>query len=156
MKSYKIVSKLMLLIVFFISGPSLLNAQSVQEKSWTQDFSLWVPCANDGLGEQVVGTVDLHLVFHYKDGVQTKIVAHAPGGILVGQTTGTLFHTTGVTLFLVDNNPDKGAFTDTFVNRFNVVGKGGVRFWIFDTIHVTVNANGETTANILKTTTSCK
>jgi len=156
MKNFKIASVLFLLSIFLIAGFSQVNAQSVKVPI-TQYILEWIPCANDGLGEWVEGTIDVLLVFHYdKDGNQTKLIAHPHAGILIGQTTGTIFRATGVTLFLGDNNPDKGAFTDTFINRYHLVGQGGVQFWNFNTIHVTITPDGDITADVLNEYTTCK
>jgi hypothetical protein len=156
MKIFKTVTVITVLFVFLVSGVSLVTAQTVKVPI-SQDISEWVQCANDGLSETVSGTIDVDLLFHYdKDGNQTKLIAHPHAGILIGQTTGTIFRATGVTLFLVDNNPDKGAFTDTFINRYHFVGQGGIRFWVFDTIHTTTNANGIPTATVEFIDASCK
>jgi hypothetical protein len=114
--------------------------------------SLFVPCANGGAGEIIVGTGGaLHVLFALT--VNGNIVSgHGqtqPLGVTgVGVNTGDIYHGTGVTAnqftFTVQNL--ETPFTFTFVNNFRIIGPGtGNNFLVHETSHVTINANGETT-----------
>ena len=112
----------------------------------TFDLSVnqFVPCANDGAGELVSGVIQIHVV--ERDGF---FVAHPQGGELTGQDTGITYRPTGVTK---ESSGDNGF---TFVNRFHLVGKG-TQFFVKETIHVTVNANGDVTAEFFNSELICK
>lgn len=121
--------------------------------------SVWaiIDCANDGLGELVEGDITIHWIQHFNaEGEITKVVAHPKGGILIGEITGIQYRATGASLFLMDNNPDKGAFTDTMINRFHIVGHGGTQFTAFFTIHLTVNVKGEVVTEFERVEFDCK
>ena len=74
---------------------------------------------------------------------------------MYGMESGTRWHAAGVTSDLGDNNPTRGANTYTFVNRFLLVAEGGGKYYFYETIHVTVNANGEVTAFVDNLSTEC-
>lgn len=144
------------LMISFIAGFAFpLSAQSVSSRDMVQSISNFIPCANGGAGEMVSGDLLTHAIIHTnKDGIVTKMQFHPQGGVLIGQTTGTRFQANGLTNFIMDN--PAGTFTDTFVNRYHLVGMGGVQFKVFETIHVTVNANGDVTADVNNFTFECK
>ena len=108
-------------------------------------IGVFIECANDGAGEVAFGFVQIHLVerngfFH----------ANPQGGSITGLDTGIEYRATGVTTETVKDN---GSFT--FINRFHFVGKG-TQFFVKETVHVTVNANGDVTAEVVNSETTCK
>src|SRR5262245_34548700 len=64
-------------------------------------FSVFVPCANGGAGEQIVGTGgSLHIRISLTvngNNVSGEDHAQPQGATLVGLVTGTIYHATGVT-----------------------------------------------------------
>jgi hypothetical protein len=63
----------------------------------------------------------------------------------VDTQTGTNFIDTGLNLDMVVNVPT-GGVSETFVNRFRLQATGGEQsFIVSETLHLTVNANGDLT-----------
>ncbi|NND32021.1 MAG: hypothetical protein HKN76_05470 [Saprospiraceae bacterium] len=153
MKKLKFISTISL--TFLSALAMMINAQSISTRDFVQTITEFVPCANGGAGEVVEGDVGIHIVVHFnKAGDVTKFHAQPQGGTLVGQTTGTRFQATGVTQ---DNSASpNGAMTYSFVNRFHFVGRGGIQFGQYDNYHITVNANGDITALVDKSSIFCK
>jgi hypothetical protein len=79
-----------------------------------------------------------------------------PQGITgVGLTSGATYHATGETLGTTTINA-KGGISDTFVNNFKIIGAGTAQnFLETDVMHLTVNANGDVTATVEKSTIRC-
>lgn len=126
-------------------------------------FAAFIPCALNGAGEfAVVSNPILHVV--------SKFVIDAAGGVHVGghfqpmrnwdgvgQVSGDVYQPTGVTR----NNINVGAsglpFESTFVNNFRWIGPGpGNNLLVHTNTHVTFNANGTVTANVVNATVDCK
>ena len=140
--------------IFMMLIFSHVHAQSVQ-LDIQQTICEFVECANDGNGEFVKGDISIHGVLHFNaDGDITKAHFHPQGGSMYGEITGTRFQATGVTtdVFLASNS----AQTGTIVNRFHLVGQGGIQFIFYCTGHFTVNANGEVTADFFNEKFECK
>jgi len=117
-----------------------------------------VPCANGGAGELVdlsgtlhvliLVTVDSDSGFHAKSHFQPQGVSG------IGQTTGAKYQATGVTQSQFNG---KVGSEFTFVNNFRIIGQGpGNNFLVHQNVHVTVNANGEVTANVDNSSVECK
>jgi hypothetical protein len=85
-----------------------------------------------------------------------KLRSHVnPEGVSGTSLLGVLYQGTGVTR---DHFNVKPPFPQSFthINRFRVVGQGSRNDFIaFMTMHYTINANGETTADILDMWSSC-
>lgn len=144
-----------LLLVFSIVAVNQADAQSVSSKAemaWGVD----VPCANDGAGEWVSGTLVLHTVIHSnKRGIVTKVHYQPQSSSLTGQITGMVFKANGVTQTMYSNLLGGGAYTYTFINRYHIVGNG-IQFYVKQTVHYTVNANGILTADVDNFSVECK
>jgi hypothetical protein len=142
------------LIVFMFSG--LFNQTNAKSISLMEEipFSIFVPCANDGNGEMVEGTFVLHIVITTdKDANVTKAHFQPQVSNLEGMDSGNRYNATGVTQEMLDKGA--GANTYTYINRFHFVGEG-IQYYQYDTVHVTVNANGEVTADVSNTVVECK
>jgi hypothetical protein len=147
MKNFKIISVLLGLSIFILTGSSLVNAQSISTKALiVEHLEVYVPCANNGLGENIVGDLPLHVVFQFKDGVLVRMHGNPLGHEMIGETTGDRYLAVGATQFLFDVNPTKGAFTESFVDRTRLVGKG-IQYNLKRTTHLTVNPNFEVTVD---------
>ena len=120
---------------------------------------IFVPCANGGAGEDVLVEGILHLQQHITindNRVTLKTHAQPQGADGVGQTTGDLYQGVGVTQE-VDTLPLIGGATEfTFVNNVRLIGqKTDNNLQEHQTIHVTINANGDVTNNVDNTTIDC-
>lgn len=121
------------------------------------NIGVFIPCAAGGAGEVVVLSGNLHVLlqttindnsFHAKAHVQ-------PQGISgTGSVTGDTYHGTGVTQSQFNGTVGEEF---TFINNFRIIGQGrGNNLLIHETFHVTVNANGEITAEVDNFRSECK
>lgn len=124
------------------------------------EAEIFVPCANGGSGEIVALSGNVHDLFHVAlNGDRYKAKVHTqPQGIRgVGLTTGDSYRGTGVTQETFGGSLVNGQASSTFVNNFHVVGAGpGNNFMIHEVLHVTINANGETTGTVDHLSVTCK
>jgi hypothetical protein len=126
-----------------------------------QSFSIFVPCAAGGLGEDVLLTGRLHQVFHVTVSNTDNVVRTVHNNARlsgIGATTGDLYHSTVTdkfqTLFHFFHREGQ-VFTEVFTIR--MIGQGsGTNFVIRQLIHVTVNANGSVSAVVDKLSIACK
>jgi hypothetical protein len=122
-------------------------------------FSLlaFVPCANGGAGELVLVEGNLHVLITetVNDNNASFMVHFQPQGAEgIGLTTGDTYHATGVTQEHTSVGP---SLNDTFVNNFRIIGQGpDNNLLIHQTIHLTINANGELTAEVLNESIECR
>ena len=71
-----------------------------------------------------------------------------PQGVTGTSSSGITYHATGLTRETTVTVPS-GGFTDTFVNRFHIVGTGGgPTYYVKETAHITVSATGEIRVDI--------
>ena len=124
-------------------------------------FSLlaFVPCANGGAGELVLVEGTLHLQDHITiNGNRASIKTHAQpqGAGGVGLTTGDTYNAVGVTQEQDSIPLINGAFEFTFVNNFRIIGqKTGNNLQVHQTVHVTVDANGNVTTVVDNQSITC-
>lgn len=126
-----------IIAILFIAGFSQLNAQAVHF-SFPVDFSIPVPCANDGAGELIEGTLLIHFTVNNNGGV----LSHPHGEYLVGATTGIKYRAVGVDLTRVNASTENGSTTKTIIVRRHFVGKG-THFYLKGTYHHVINSDGE-------------
>ena len=114
--------------------------------------------ANGRTGELVILSGELHIVTTIQEtGNGVRISNHfQPVGVTgTGAVSGATYHGVGITLQQVFVEPPP-PFDLTVVNNFYIIGEGGAaNFYVHATIHLTVNANGEVTADIANTSTTC-
>jgi hypothetical protein len=145
-------------ILSFIFGFTFkVNAQSISIRDIDIPWSFYIDC----IGENAIGTLTLHTVIHSeKDGNWTSYHYQPQGGVLIGENTGNVYHTVGVTQehWKSFQNGVNGAWTDTFINNYIAVGVGkdAVKWGGKDTYHITVTKDGEVTVEFLKSETFCK
>lgn len=154
----KIVFIFSLFLITGIVAVNQANAQSVSIKDVWVDYTEYVDCLNDGMGENVIGTLPIHMVFHYnKDGFLTKFHYQSQGGELVGDQTGMVYHGGGVNQAMIKAPKPNcvGAYTFTYVIRLHYVGQG-VQFFAKGIHHITVNANGDLTTEFDRWSVECK
>jgi hypothetical protein len=123
------------------------------------DIVTFVSCADQGQGELVFLSGNLHILFHltisssgnvaFKDHFQPQGVSGS------GLSTGDPYHGTGVT-------QDKNHFGQvgqaiSFIDNFRIIGQGnGNNFTLHENFHVTVNANGTLTTFVDNISADCK
>ena len=105
------------------------------------------------------GTITLHNIWHFnKDGILTKFHSQTQGGVLVGEETGTIYHTVGVFQQMDKPNLENGVWTSTFVANVNLIGtgKGSVSAYSKTLIHLTLSLEGEILVKVYKEEYTCK
>lgn len=133
------------------------STESIKEPfSMTQ----FVPCAAGGAGESVLLQGTLHVLLHLTEDSQGGFHAKAhfqPQGVHgYGLTTGDKYQATGVTQDQ-SSSTTNGASTFTFVNNFRIIGQGsGNNFLVHNNVHITLNANGELTAELDNFSADCR
>ena len=120
-----------------------------------------VNCANGGAGEDVIVTGNVHVLISTTindNRVSMWLQVNPQGAVGVGQTTGDTYRGTGVTRYTFEAQSlvnDQARFP--FLNNFLLVGPGpGNNFRLHQNIQLTVNANGEVTAEGLNNSITCK
>ena len=155
----KIVFLFSLFLITGIVAVNQANAQSVSMKDVIVDYSLFIPCGNNGMGENITGSLPMHVVLHFnKDGFMTKFHYQLQGGVFIGEQTGMVYHSTMVNQAMVkaeEPTDCNGAYTFTYIVHFRYVGKG-VQFFAKGGHRTTVNANGDMTVDIDRWTIGCK
>jgi len=76
----------------------------------------------------------------------------------MGERTGTTYRGTGVTATTVTFNENDPQHTETFVNNFNIIATkpAGISSIEHNIVHVTVNAQGDITADVSFETSTCR
>jgi hypothetical protein len=89
------------------------------------------------------------------NGGATLITKFNPQGVTgVSLVTGALYRAVGVTTFMTVFAP--GVTSDTYVNRFFLIGTGGAPKSLFsETVHVTIHADGTVSASVDKFSNTC-
>lgn len=122
------------------------------------DEIVFVPCANNGTGENVHLTGTIHILIHTvlnKNNFTTKYHFQPQGISGTGEITGDKYHGSGVTQEEVKGSLKNGKYIDTYINNFKIV-RHGTNYKIHVNTHITVNATGETTATVDNFTSDCK
>jgi len=126
----------------------------------TIPWSDFIPCANGGAGEEVSGTIDLHILTTTTvngNNVSGKFHFQPQGSHLVGSVTGDVYQATGVTQGTFKGSLQNGQFTETDVNNYRLIGHGpGNNLLIHEVSHITVNANGDVTVEFDHSSDGCK
>lgn len=117
MKKFRLFTLGLFLCAFLTPKMSIAQATSQKvELPW----EIFIPCANNGLGEWASGTITLHFVVN-----KVKWYHHQPtGSTLTGEVTGTVYHATGITEELTI---DAAIQMTTFVGLYHFNG-GGIQF----------------------------
>jgi hypothetical protein len=124
-------------------------------------IAVFVPCANGGAGEFVLleGPLHVNQTLTMNDNHYSFSENNNPQGIKgLGQITGDAYNAVGKTSYSFNFDIDDSLPTVfTYVNRFHVVGPGpGNDFYVKQTEHLTINANGEITAERSFDEVTCK
>lgn len=148
---------LSLVVVCLIVSISALGASVSMEVPLA--LSQFIPCANQGNGEVVDFSGTLHVVISSTvngNHIHVNQLFNPQGVKGVGETTGDVWQGTGETR--QDVNASVGAlpFEITFINNFRLVDGRGGSFLVHENLHVTINADGTTTASHDNLTFTCK
>jgi hypothetical protein len=123
-----------------------------------QPFQRFVPCAAGGSGELVDLSGTLRLIIHTTvdggGGFHSEVLVHPQGVTGIGLTTGDIYQGTGATQTTLNGTVGEQS---TFVDNFRLIGHGpDNNFLLHQTVHVTINASGEGTANVFNVTVECR
>lgn len=149
MKKLCVLSGLVAVLSFaVVSSSSGAPAETFTvSTSFPISLTVFVPCANEGAGEDVLLSGNLHDLFHITindNSLHVKTHSQPQGISGTGLVTGDKYQATGVTQ--EEFNTSFGV-TDTFINNFRIIGQGsGNNFLVHENFHITVNANGTVTA----------
>lgn len=130
---------------------AILPANAAVQVNDRTDISLsvFIPCAAGGAGELVDLTGPLHTLMTFTiNGNNVSGFFHfQPQGISgTGETTGDKYQGTGVTQESFKTSLQNGQANMTFVNNFRIIGQGaGNNFLVHETLHITINADGNVT-----------
>jgi hypothetical protein len=148
-------------IVFLaVVACSLLSVTAASATAVTQKIPFdFVLAPEEACGEaiHISGTLLAEFSLTESSGGNVQIGFHFnPQGITgVGLTSGATYHATGVTLGTTTIKAT-GGISDTFVNSFKIIGEGSTQnFLETDVFHLTVNAKGDVTAIVDRSTIRC-
>ena len=135
---------------------TLLAAPSANAGTETSTLQQKIPVTIqaylDCAGEIVEVSGNLHSVLHHTiNGKRATYTSHfQPMGLQgYGTVSGNMYNATGVTRQVINLSLTGVQQTFTFVNRYHFVGTGGAAsFYVKQTSHLTVNANGELTSQV--------
>ena len=121
-------------------------------------ITVFIPCANNGAGETVTLTGNLHVEFNFTfnngGGGNIHLLFNPQGISGTGDVTGAKYQGTGMTQ---EQESFRTGFEFTLVNRFDIIGQGpGNNFSVHETAHITVNANGTLTVFFDNFSVVCK
>lgn len=149
------------LLCFFLTVPGFGQAvTSTRVFDVPISLSVFVPCAAGGAGELIDVSGPLHVVLSTTiNGNNIRVTqSFNPQGVVgTGETTGDTYHGTGITRFDLTASVNEFPTEFTFVNNFYMIGttSSGGKLLIHETAHITVDANGQTTANFDKPSVTC-
>ncbi len=142
-------------------APSLAAVKESESLTIPFNRTLFIECANDGLGEDVElsGELDITSIEHVDGNGRTHLSttvrpSHVRG---VGQVTGAKYHGTGGTYQDELYAADGELRSYTFDNKFRIIGQGPdnnllVRF----RVHQKYNENGDLTGEVIIDRSECK
>jgi hypothetical protein len=148
-------------VVILLSFAVIPQAQAEVQtnESFPLSLTAFVPCANDGIGELVDVSGNLHILVTatINNNHVSGTTHYQPQGVVgEGRDTGDKYHAVGITRDHFSGELQGGSYTYTFTNSFMIIGQGpGNNFTVHETIHITINANGETTVEVDNFKTAC-
>lgn len=145
-------------LVVGLLGNTRANAEMITNASFPFSLTVFVPCAAGGAGEVVELTGQLHDMFsvtgNSSGAFHTEVHDNPQGVSGRGQTTGDLYHATGMTRFNITSDIPLDL---VYVDNFKIVGQGrGNNFEVHDNFHIKVASDGQVTAFHDNFRTECK
>ena len=141
---------------------SFVPANAAVTANFTTDIDVFFPvvCPNGLPGETIELTGPLHVLvlFTINDNNVSGKIQHQPEGVTgVGLTTGDQYRGTGVTETTFTMSLQNGQANMNFVNNFRLIGQGkAINYLVHEDMHLTINADGTTTANFDHFSIDCK
>jgi hypothetical protein len=139
-------------------GDTALRATAVtQSVRFPLDQTVFVPCAAGGAGENVRLSGTLHDLFMITGNdaghFSVKVLDNPQGAVGSGELTGIKYQGTGATGSVVSLRVGESS---SAINTFRIVGPGpGNNLLIQEHLHLTINANGVVTANLVRLIEAC-
>lgn len=127
-------------VIALLVGSTAARAEVLTNTTASYAYSGWVPCANDGAGELVTGTIDARILetSTSNGNVDASRFAFALHGSLVGKVTGDVYRLNAITRGTYVTSLESDHATATYVNRYHLVGPGtGNNLVVRETAHVT-------------------
>lgn len=152
MKKFQLLFILAATCLFYTTSAT---AQNNNVKVIRTSWPLVAPC----LGEKVVGEVRFHIINMIDvngKGNVNKYQINAQGGEFVGVTSGTVYKVTAFVDNLIHKIYDNGAYVFNHKLIINIKTSDGRNIRINAISHLTVNENGETTADISTSNVVCE
>lgn len=148
----------LLILALTIGTAPAARAEVTENVRVPLSIGVFVPCANNGAGEVVTLSGNLHILLRYNESASGAIHAGShfqPQGVSgVGETTGDKYRATGVTQNAFNANV---GVEETFVNNFRIIGPGpGNNYLVHNVFHITFNANGTITAFVDRFSVDCR
>jgi hypothetical protein len=151
------------LAVALVGALSAISAgtSSAQAVQFTDNEFIPFTLTAEGCGDviEISGTLHvlIHVTFDDAGGVTVKQHFQPQGATGVGLVSGATYQATGVTQETDTDNGPGPQFEFTFVNNFKIISQGTTpNFLVHDTVHVTVNNNGEITAEVTNSSVECR
>jgi hypothetical protein len=123
-------------------------------------ISVFIPCANGGLGETATLSGPLHILTTFTIGnnsISGKNHFQPQGISGTGDVTGTKYQATGITEDEFKGSLVNGQYQTTAVNNFRIIGQGtDNNFLVHSVFHYTINANGALTSYVDNFSIECK
>jgi hypothetical protein len=134
---------------------------SAQAESFTVNEFIPLELTAEGCGDVIEVTGTLHVLFHITfnaaGGVTVKEHFQPQGATGVGLISGATYQAVGETQQTDTDNGPGPQFEFTFVNNFKMISKGTTaNYLVHDTVHLTVNNNGEVTADVVNSSEECR
>src|SRR5262245_49346945 len=124
------------------------------------DLVIDIPCANDGAGETVTLTGNLHIVMTAVingNKVQGKYHFQPQSVSGFGSVSGDRYEATGVTQGQFKASMQNGQAHVTSENNFRIIGQGpGNNFLVHENLHLTIKANGDVSTAVDHLGIDCK
>lgn len=142
-------------LVGLVAATALVGASVAQSEVTVNDsiplsLTVFIPCANNGAGEDVILNGDLHVLVTFTingNNVSGKDHFQPQGLSGFGTVSGDKYQGTGVTQDQFKGSFQNGQFEQSFINNFRMIGQGpGNNFLVHESFHLTINANGVVTA----------
>ena len=140
----RILVLLAIATVGMAASVSAAQAGIVGNETSAYAYSGFVPCANNGAGELLTGTITVrNLITSTVNGnVDAWQFQFQPHGSLVGTITGDTYQLTGVTRGAYHDSLQSGEYTLTYVNRYQLIGPGPANnLFVRETAHVTIDGD---------------
>ena len=136
----RILLLLALSTVGIIASVTAAQAEVVTNNTVSYAYAGFVPCANDGAGELMTGTIEAHnlVTSTVNDNVDAWQFAVELRGSLIGKVTGDTYRLTGLMRGTYVDSLQGDKHTSTYVSRYKLIGPGtGNNLVVRETAHVT-------------------